>query len=132
MNKLNATIVDYQQEDHLLQVRVSLAHTIWHVLLIDSASARKLLEPGREVHVLFKESAIALSKDEHIEMGIQNKLTCKTRQVNRGELLCQIILEQESHAITAIVPTAMVDAFRIVPGQRLTAWIRANELILES
>ena len=65
-------------------------------------------------------------------MGIQNKLTCKTRQVNRGELLCQIILEQESHAITAIVPTAMVDAFRIVPGQRLTAWIRANELILES
>ncbi|MCB0601791.1 MAG: TOBE domain-containing protein [Saprospiraceae bacterium] len=132
MNKLNATIVDYLQEDHLLQVRVSLADTAWHVLLIDSASARRLLDPGREVHVLFKESAVTLSRDEKVEIGIQNKLSCKVKQVRRGELLSQVTLQHQSHDLTAIVPTAVMDDFGVTPGDELTAWIRANELILES
>ncbi|MCB0654483.1 MAG: hypothetical protein KDC57_00035 [Saprospiraceae bacterium] len=132
MNRLKGTIIDFREEEHLLQVQIALPDASWQVLLIDSASARKNLRPGEEMVLLFKETSLILGQPACQGIGLQNRLICQVHHITSGPLLSRIELLYQGNYLVAIIPTGVLTQFDCRVGEPVSAWVRANELILEN
>jgi len=99
-------------------------------IVLDAPSTVDYLHNGREVSVLFKETEVILAIPGEHHISLQNQLTCTVTKIDKGHLLGKVTMSFKGNTITSIVTARAVDQLGLVPGAKIMALIKTNEVML--
>ena len=130
MNQLTGTISHIGQSGSIMLVDVDVGGHNISALMIDLPQALPWLLEGNSIGVIFKESEVSLGKNVAGMISLRNRLPCVVKSVKRGEILSVIELTFPGNTITSAITTRSADMLKIRSGDIVTAFIKANEIIL--
>lgn len=131
MNKLEGQITDIKVSGGLSIVTVILMGDIAvQSIIIETPDSAAYLKQGNPINVIFKETEVILAKGETNHLSLQNKIEGTVRNIYKGELLTEVMIETVPGHITAIVSREAFDAMDVKTNERVTAMIKQNEVML--
>jgi molybdate transport system regulatory protein len=130
MNQFTGTISHIQQSGSIMLVEVDVDGYYFSALMIDLPQAMLWLHEGNSIDLIFKETEISIGKNITGKISLRNQLPCVVKSVKRGEILSVIELTFSGNTITSAITTRSADMLKIRTGDSVTAFIKANEIIL--
>ena len=85
-----------------------------------------LLEEGRVVRVIIKESDVALGRKGSEQHSISNCLPAQVTNIEYGTLVSRIYLDYADIPVRALIPTHSVHHLDLEEGEEVQLWIRMN------
>lgn len=126
MNTLSATITAVTTSKQLSSIRVSVGGDTLHFLLAEASSEDNLLHTS--VTLAFKETEVILAIESSPTTA--NMLRGTVREVQRGMILSQVILNYHETMITALVSTLTFDTLGINEGDAVVWMVQPSEISL--
>lgn len=101
------------------------------VAIVSTGSARALeLQPGLPVVALIQASAVMLSTGQ-ARLSARNRLDAQVRRIQGGAVNAEVELELAAGGVLhAMVPMSALEDLALAPGQPVSAWIQASDVIL--
>lgn len=130
MNTLSGNITKITTENSLSLVQLKVKNTIMTSIVIDTSETASYLKIGNEIKILFKETEVILAKNISGIISLQNKINCIVHSLEKGSLLCKIILAFEEDKITSVITRNAFDQLNIQENDEITAMIKTNEISL--
>ena len=130
MNSLKGTISTIKNNDGISLISVNLDTTVFHVLIIETKDEATYLGVGNTVKLIFKETETILTKTDRNSTSIPNTMAGQVLAVQEGAILCKITIDVAVAKITAVITRMMQDQLQFKIGDRVTALIKASEIML--
>jgi molybdate transport system regulatory protein len=130
MNRLLGTISAIEADDHLALVDATVGPDTFTAMLMETPQQAPYLKVGNTVAVLFKETEVALAKNFSGQISLRNILRGSVRQIRRGDILCEVVLDYQGQSVTSIITTRAVKRLDLQEGDSVSALIKANEVSL--
>jgi molybdate transport system regulatory protein len=130
MNRLRGKITGIESNGHISLVDVAVGADTFSATLLESPQASPYLAVGNTVMVLFKETEVSLAKDLSGRISLRNRLRATVREIRRGEILSEVLLDYHGQTIASIITTRAVQRLELADGDKVEALIKANEVSL--
>ncbi len=130
MNSLKGTISTIKNNDGISLISVNLDTAVFHVLIIETEDEATYLGVGNTVKLIFKETETILTKTDRNSTSIPNTMVGQVLAVQEGAILCKITIDVAVAKITAVITRMMQDQLQFKIGDRVTALIKASEIML--
>lgn len=130
MNQLRGRITAIESNDHLSLVDVIVGKDTFTAMLLETPQNAPYLKAGSTVDVLFKATEVSLAKNLSGRISLRNCISGTVRQIRRGDILCEVVLDYQGQAITSIVTTRAVKRLELQEGDEVEALVKANEVSL--
>jgi molybdate transport system regulatory protein len=130
MNQLTGTISHIQQSGNIMLVDVDVDGNNFSALMLHSLQTPVWLYEGNSIGIIFKETEVSLGKKVTGKLSLRNQLPCIVKSVKRGVILSVIKLKHDRHTIISAITTRSADMLNLKPGNRVTAFVKANEITL--
>ena len=130
MNSLKGTISTIKNNDGISLISVNLDTAVFHVLIIETEDEATYLGVGNTVNLIFKETETILTKTDKNTTSIPNTMVGQVLTVQEGAILCKITINVAVAKITAVITRMMQDQLQFKTGDRVTALIKASEIML--
>ncbi len=128
MNKLTALITGIEQHESLFLIDLDASGIPLAMLLFDLNPVFKI---GSRVHVLFKESEVALAKELSGEMSFSNRFTATIVAINPGGILADVSLQCRAGELASIITMKSAKRLELTEKKEVTVLIKASQLSLE-
>jgi len=125
MSKLLATIKKIQSVDNLNIVTFECENTLLKMMSLELS---KSIQIGSKVSLGIKSTSIGIAKDFSGVLSYSNQLNVVVEEVEDGELLSSIKLSFATYTLESIITRDSVKRMDLQVGDRVTAFIKANEL----
>ena len=89
------------------------------------------LQPSKNVELLFNESEVSIGKLIQGEISLTNQLDCIIDGFVPGQIFTQVILSFNGCRLTSLITTRSVKRLELEAGNRVTAFIKTNEVLLK-
>ena len=133
MNKYHGNIVKIESGGALSIVAVALSGGVEiAAIVIETPESASYLEEGGPISVLFKETEVILSTGKVEQVGIKNRIPGEVRLLETGTLLSKVAMETPLGELEAIIATSEVRSLGLAEGDRVTALIKINEVMLSA
>ena len=83
---------------------------------------------GMPVTLLFAETEVALAKNLSGLISLRNRISVSIVAIERGSILCRVVLQAEGAQIVSIITTRAAHALGLACGDRIEALIKANAM----
>ena len=130
MNKLIGSIEQIKESGSLSMVSLKCTTFPLHVIIIDNSKTVDYLTIGNEIQVLFKETALILTKSEHPRLSIPNKIPGQISTISKGEVLSKVEIKSSAGNLVAIIPSVTLDSLALSIGNQVFAFVKTNEILL--
>ena len=130
MNKLSGKIDSIRSSGNLSIVKIFINGHILKSVVIETPATAPFLKKDETVNVIFKETEVSLAKNLSGKISLQNKLDCRVAYIENGELLSKVILDYDGEKLVSIITQAAVEDLELKPGDKVTALIKTNEVIV--
>jgi molybdate transport system regulatory protein len=130
MNRIEVTIIQVMNSGGIIMVDMEAEGLTMTALLIDAPHNPVWLKQGNPVYAVFKETEVSIAKDFSGKISLRNKLPCRVRQIERGELMSIVHMTFMNFQIQSAITTRSVDMLDLKNGDEVTAMIKANEITL--
>ncbi|TCT33016.1 TOBE domain-containing protein [Martelella mediterranea] len=102
------------------------------VIVTEPSVANLGLEPGREAYALIKASTPILLEDgNNVLSSARNRISGTVVSVEPGAVNAEVVLDiGGGKTLCAIITAKSAEAMAILPGKRMTALIKASQIIL--
>jgi molybdate transport system regulatory protein len=130
MNRLRGKITGIESSGHISLVDVAVGADTFSATLLESPQASPYLAVGNAVTVLFKETEVSLAKDLSGRISLRNRLRATVREIRRGEILSEVLLDYHGQTIASIITSRAVQRLELADGDEVEALIKANEVSL--
>ncbi len=130
MNRLPGIILAIESNDCLSLVDVQSGQETYTAMLLETPLNTPHLKVGNAVTLLFKETEVALAKNLSGEISLRNRIPGIVREIRRGDILCEVVLERDGQNITSIITTRAVNRLALQLGDKVEALVKANEVSL--
>lgn len=130
MNRLIATITAIESNDHLALVDVLAGQDTFTAMLLETPQSAPHLKVGNTVAVLFKETEVSLAKNLSGQISLRNRVRATVRQIRRGDILSEVVLDHAGQMLTSIITTRAVKRLELQEGDEVEALVKANEVSL--
>ena len=130
MNRLLGTITAIESNEHLSLVDVVAGQDTFTAMLMETSQNAPYLKVGNTVAVLFKETEVSLAKNLSGQISLRNRLSGTVRQIRRGDILCEVVLNYQEQTVTSIITTRAVKRLELQEGDEVDALVKANEVSL--
>lgn len=128
MNKLKSLIVSQRHHEGLGSIEAECGGNIFRLLVFESHKQR---ENGDEAYMIIKESEIAISKSNPVDISISNRIESVIVGINKGAILCEVVLDFNGQKLASIITIESAQRLDLKVGDRVYALIKANEIYLE-
>ena len=125
MSKLLATIKKIQSVDNLNIVTFECENTLLKMMSLELSQS---VQVGAKVSLGVKSTSIGIAKDFSGALSYSNQLNVVVEEVEDGELLSSIKLSFSTYILESIITRDSVERMNLQVGDRVTAFIKANEL----
>ena len=130
MNRLTGTIIAIESNDHLSLVDVIAGQDTYTAMLLETPRSAPHLKVGNTVAILFKETEVSLAKDLAGQISLRNRVRGTVRQIRRGDILCEVVLDRNGQTLTSIITTRAATRLALQIGDEVEALVKANEVSL--
>lgn len=132
MNSFPGSIVDIQTSGSISIVGVRVGgYTDFYSVIIDTPETAPYLVKGRQVQVLFKETEVVLATEEGgNNISIENKIWGTIVTIERGVLLCRLVLSTPLGEVLALLSEKSVAQLGLKENMKVAILIKLNEIIL--
>ena len=130
MNIVPGKIESVRVHGSLSLVRIKVPGAVLSAVVIDTPGTAPYLAEGGAVKVIFKETEVVIGKGTDHIISLQNRLPGSIRSIEVGELLSKLTLDTEAGGITSIITANAVQQLQLKKGDKVTAMIKTNEIML--
>ena len=130
MNRLTGTITAIESNDHLSLVDVVAGQDTYTAMLLETPRSAPHLKVGNTVAILFKETEVSLAKNLSGQISLRNRVRGTVRQIRRGDILCEVVLDHNGQMLTSIITTRAATRLALQIGDEVEALVKANEVSL--
>jgi molybdate transport system regulatory protein len=130
MNRIEVTIKQVMNSGGIIMVDMETAGLILTALLIDAPNNPGWLKQGNRIYAVFKETEVSIARDFSGKISLRNKIPCRVKRVERGELMSIIHMTFMDFPIQSAITTRSVDMLDLKINDEVTAMIKANEITL--
>jgi molybdopterin-binding protein len=130
MNRFLGTIIAIESNEHLSLVDVVVGQDTFTSMLMETPQKAPYLKVGNTVTVLFKETEVSLAKNFSGEISLRNIVSCTVRQIRRGDILCEVVLDYQEQMVVSIITTRAVKRLELKEGDEVGVLVKANEVSL--
>ncbi len=109
----------------------TISNEIIKVIVLDTPDTAPYLQLGKQVKAVFKETEVIVGStaaDTHI--SIENKIKGRVLKIEKGNLLCQLIIETKLGTISAVLTTDALARMEITVAKDVVVMIKINEIML--
>lgn len=132
MNIFPGIIKNIQSVDALSVVVVKVHEITLNVLLVDTPDTATYLREEEPVNLLFKETAVILSKNLLTDFSIPNIFSCEIIDIERGILLSRLTLSlSTSFEFYSLISSEILDQLSLQRGNSIYAAIKMNNIMLK-
>jgi len=125
MSKLVATIKRIQSVDTLNIVTFECENTLLKMMSLELSQS---VQVGAKVSLGVKSTSIGIAKNFSGVLSYSNQLNVVVEAIEEGELLSSIKLSFSTYTLESIITRDSVTRMDLQVGDRVTAFIKANEL----
>jgi len=129
MNILKGTIVSIKEVDELMLVFLDVEGHIFNSLVLKN-SLENEFEIGMCVHLIFKETEVAIATKESI-VSERNGLVSKITNIENGKLLANITFDFFENSINSIITKGALHGLKCKVGDDFRWFVKVNEIILQ-
>jgi len=101
-------------------------------IIVETPDTASYLQIGHTITVMFKETEVVIGKGELSHISLQNRINGTITTIEHGQLISQIHLNTSCGDITSIISSQAVKTLSLQKGDRVTALIKLNEIMLTS
>jgi len=130
MNHLHAVIKSIETEDHISLVFLETGGISFSTLVIDTPATAAYLQEGKEVVLVFKETAMSIAKNLVGGLSIRNRLPASVTAVKKGKILTAVSLDCSGNPLTAIITTRSANELAIAVGDLVEGLVKTNDISL--
>ncbi len=130
MNRIEVIIKQVMHSGGIIMVDMEAGSLILTALLIDAPNHPGWLIPDNKIYAVFKETEVSIARDFSGKISLRNKIPCRVRMVEKGELLSIVHLAFMDIQIQSAITTRSVEMLDLKTGDEVTAMIKANEITL--
>ncbi|WP_215225755.1 TOBE domain-containing protein [Echinicola shivajiensis] len=131
MNQFEGKITGIQSSEHMSLVLVDLGEGVeFHSILLDTVESAHYLQKGKKVNILFKETELVLSKEEKINISIENKILGTITEIKKGEILTRVKLNTAIGDLIALISSISSNNMSLKLNDQVLTLIKFNEVIL--
>jgi molybdopterin-binding protein len=128
VNKLKATIVNIESSEHISLVDLRANGDLFSCVIIETEETADYLRIGNQVHILFKETEVSIGKNLSGEISLRNRIHATIKQIDKGAVLCKIILDYKEIEIGSVITTRSANKLQLNVGDRVVGLVKANEV----
>lgn len=128
MSELIATVTKIKSQDSLNLVDFDFLGRPLRMMSLELASN---ISVGSQVKLMLKPTAVALGRDVSGILSYSNRLDATVKQINRGKLLCSVLLDCNGSTLESIITKESFLRLQIGQGDVVTAFIKASELSIK-
>ena len=128
MNRITATITEIKTKDYLTLLKLLRDEMHFSAMVTGPAEALAGLETGKQVTVLFDELDVFISRDMQPQISIQNRFPTTIKKIERGELLCELILVCAGVSFNSIITKKATEQLALKEGDEVLALIKTNRV----
>ena len=89
-----------------------------------------MINVKQPVKVLFKETEVIISKAANPDISLRNQVSGEINEIQSGEILSKVTLNTHIGNIISIITTKAVNSLQLKIGDKATAMIKTNEVML--
>ena len=131
MNRLKGRIEEVKVNGNLSQVSILIGEkTRIHSIIIETPETASYLLKGHQVDVIFKETEVVLAKGNPENISLINRIAGEIKDIEEGEMLCEVNLATEAGPILAIISRDAQDLLQLQKGHKITAMVKLNEVMI--
>ncbi len=130
MNRLKGKIVDVSSEENISVVKIKVDDILLTSVLLETPETAEYLKIGRDIFILFKETEVSIGKNIHGEISLSNRIETTVKDIKKGKILTQLRLSFSNKEITSIITTESAKRLNLKVGDKVVAFIKANEVSL--
>jgi molybdate transport system regulatory protein len=128
MNRLQGVVASVEASGDIRLVGVCVEEEIFSIVVIESRDDH--LTVGQKVFLLFKETEVAIAKDFQGKISLRNQFKGLIESIEKGKILSEISLNYKGNIINSIITTRSVEDLELKKGDRATAFVKTNELMI--
>ena len=128
MNRLPGLIAGVERAGSIAIVDVDAIGLRLTATLIGAGADVAHWHAGQAVTLSFAETEVALAKNLSGLISMRNRIAGEVTAIERGSILCRVVLQADGAQIVSIVTTRAVQALALACGDRIEALIKANEM----
>lgn len=130
MNKLKGIIVEVVEHEGISLIKVDVDGLVIESLIINPNDGNSIYVVDTCVELVFKETALVLSKVAQPSIGICNAFECVVTSIKKGQLMNQISLQYQQFELTSINSQKGLNRLSIEENDKVTALINSNEIMI--
>ncbi|HOP39845.1 MAG TPA: TOBE domain-containing protein [Geobacteraceae bacterium] len=131
MNKLSGKISQLTISGNMTLVDVDVRGTQMTVITIGVPEKVAYLKTGKDIELLFNESEVSIGKLGQGEISLINQMDCVVERLVPGQIFSQVMLSFQGFGLTSLITTRSARRLNLEPGDRVTAFIKTNEVLLK-
>ena len=129
MNKLPGIVSSIKSSGDICLLEVLVEGHLFSVVVIENINTFK---SGQHLFVLFKETEVAIAKGFIGKISLRNQFEGLIESIDEGVILSQVRLNFKGKLINSIITTGSVKDLDLRVGERATAFVKTNELMLSA
>lgn len=131
MNNLKGHISAVQVSGTMSIVSVTIAkNLIWKVIVIETPETSPYLVINKKITLLFKETEVIIGTGDLPNVSIQNRINGTIKQLKKGTLLSNVLINTPYGDISAILATEAIEQLQLKEDLNVTAMVKLNEIML--
>lgn len=131
MNILRGKISELTTSGNMTLVGVDVDGTRMTAIMIGRPGKVSYLRISGDAELLFNEASVSIGKMIEGQISLNNQLDCTIERLVLGEILTQVILSFKGEQLTSLITTMSAKRLDLKPGDRVTAFIKTNEVMLK-
>jgi len=130
MNQLHAVIKSIETEENISLVMVEAIDISFSVLVIDTPATAAYLEEGNEVIMVFKATAMSISKNLTGGLSIRNRFPATIAAIESGKVLSSVLLDCKGVMLEAVITTRSADGLALQVGDEVEGLVKTHDISL--
>ena len=131
MNKLKGRIENIEVSGSLSMVTMNIGDkTKFKSIVIETPDTAQYLQKGKQVNIIFKETEVILAKGNPDGISLINRISAEIRDIQLGDILCEVNLITEAGPVSAILARQAVDLLALQKGDLVTTMVKLNEIMI--
>ena len=130
-NQLHVVISDVKigAVNSLISAKLAGGEVLKATVTVDSEKALDL-KVGKKAIFLFKASSVIVSKDDSIKLSATNQIKGVVSEIKDGAVNAEVIIDVNGSKISAIITRESVSSLALKAGDKVTAIIKATQIIV--
>lgn len=130
MNTLKGKIASIKTNQSLSLVTIQIEELFFNTIVIETPDTATYLKIGEPITILFKETEVIIGKGSEHHISIQNKVMGTIIKIEKGELLCKLIINTKIGEIIAILTLDASNHLQLEVNEKIIVMIKTTEIML--